>query len=107
MSSQYLAVVGYSRQFRETTPQSSGVQVGLGGGISFPIGRPKYRAIALTDMQVQIRRRSDQTIIWEGRAQTSADERARDAQPDAVARKLAAALFQGFPGESGRTITVK
>jgi len=123
MSSQYLAVVGYSRQFRETTPQSSGVQVGLGGGgggggyrggglglgggISFPIGRPKYRAIALTDMQVQIRRRSDQTIIWEGRAQTSADERARDAQPDMVARKLAAALFQGFPGESGRTITVK
>jgi hypothetical protein len=121
--SQYLAVVGYSRQFREGAPRSSGVQVGLGGGgygggyrggglglgggISFPIGRPKYRTVALTDMQVQIRRRSDQTIIWEGRAETSADGGARDAQPDAVARKLAAALFQGFPGESGRTITVK
>lgn len=122
-TSQYIAVVGYSRQYREGAPRSSGVQVGLGGGgggggyrgggiglgggISFPIGRPKYRRIALTDMQVQIRRRSDQTIIWEGRAQTSADDRARDSQPDAVARKLAAALFQGFPGESGRTITVK
>ncbi|WP_242138669.1 DUF4136 domain-containing protein [Sphingomonas sp. TREG-RG-20F-R18-01] len=123
-ASQYIAVVGFNQQLREGAPRSSGLQiglggatggggyrggggVGLGGGVSFPIGRPKYRTIALTDMQVQIRRRSDQTIIWEGRAQTSADGAARDAQPDAVARKLAAALFQGFPGDSGRTITVK
>ena len=122
-TSQYIAVVGFDRQLREGAPRSSGLQVGLGagggsggyrgggvglgGGISFPIGRPKYRTIVLTDMQVQIRRRSDQTVIWEGRAQTSADDAARDAQPDAVARKLAMALFQGFPGDSGRTITVK
>ncbi|WP_010215147.1 DUF4136 domain-containing protein [Sphingomonas sp. PAMC 26621] len=124
-TSQYIAVVGFNRQYREGAPRSSGLQVGLGGGgyggggyrggggvglgggISLPIGRPKYRTVVLTDMQVQIRRRSDQTIIWEGRAQTSADGSARDAQPDAVARKLAMALFQGFPGDSGRTITVK
>lgn len=126
-TSQYLAVVGFNHQLRQGAPRSSGLQiglggstggggygrgyggggVGLGGGVSFPIGRPKYRTIVLTDMQVQIRRRSDGTIIWEGRAQTSADGAAPDAQPNVVARKLAAALFQGFPGESGRTITVK
>ena len=37
----------------------------------------------------------------------SADTRSAAAQPAATARKLADALFKGFPGESGRTISVQ
>ena len=45
-------------------------------------------------------------VVWEGRAQTEAPGNAPAAQPGLAADKLARALFQDFPGESGRTITV-
>jgi hypothetical protein len=121
-SGQYLAVVGFTRTAREGPPRSSGLTVGiggggysggrgggvgLGGGVSFPVGKPRTREIILTELSVQIRRRSDGTAIWEGRAQTQADARATDAEASAAAGKLANALFRGFPGESGRTITVR
>lgn len=120
---QYLALVNYAQTTRPAPPRGggSGVSIGLGGGsggyrgggfglggaISFPIGKTRYRTVVLTDLAVQIRRRSDGTVIWEGRAQTTADGDAPDAQAGAAAAKLSRALFQGFPGESGRTITVK
>lgn len=120
---QYLAVVSFARTTQEIEPRRSPVSigvggggfsggrrgggVGLGGGVSFPIGKAKARAVIASELGVQIRRRSDGTVIWEGRAQTSAGERAPEAQANAAAGKLSRALFQGFPGESGRTITVK
>ena len=120
--SQYLAVVGVTRTTRPGPPRRSpitigigggtssggyGGGVGVGGGVSFPIGKPRYREIILTDLSVQIRRRTDGTVIWEGHAQTAADSQSPDAQANAEAAKLAAAIFRDFPGESGRTITVK
>jgi hypothetical protein len=120
--SQYLAVVGVTRTKRQGPPRRSpitigigggtssggyGGGVGIGGGVSFPIGHPRYREIVMTDLSVQIRRRTDGTVIWEGHAQTAVDSQSPDAQANAEAAKLAAAIFQGFPGESGRTITVK
>lgn len=122
-AAQYVAVLGFSRTAREGRPRSSGLTiglggggfsggrggggVGLGGGVSFPVGKQRYREIVVTQMTVQIRRRRDGTVIWEGRAETSADGAAPEAQTDPTAAKLARAMFQGFPGESGRTITVK
>lgn len=121
-SSQYLAVVGVTRTTRQGPPRRSpitigigggtssggyGGGVGIGGGVAFPIGKPRYREIILTDLSVQIRRRTDGTVIWEGHAQTAADSQSPDAQANAEAAKLAAAIFRDFPGESGRTITVK
>jgi len=58
-------------------------------------------------MQVQIKRRSDGTAIWEGRAMTEAKGQSPDASPQAAVAKLAHAMFAGFPGESGKTISVK
>lgn len=120
---QYLAVVGIARVTRQGAPRASGVSiglggggygggyrgggVGLGGGVSFPIGKRRSHELVSSDLSVQIRRRADATVIWEGHAVTSADGAAPDAQPNAVAAKLADALFRGFPGESGRTITVR
>jgi hypothetical protein len=121
-ASQYLAVVGVTRTTRPGPPRRSpitigigggtstggyGGGVGVGGGVSFPIGKPRYRTIVMTDLSVQIRRRTDGTVIWEGHAQTMADSESPDAQTNAEAAKLAAAIFRDFPGESGRTITVK
>lgn len=122
-AARYLAVVGFTRATRPGAPRGGGVSiglggggysggyggggVGLGGGVSFPLGKRRYREVVLTDLSVQIRRRSDATVIWEGHAQTSADDVAPEAQANAAAGKLAHALFQGFPGESGRTITVR
>lgn len=120
---QYVAVVGLSRTSQPIGPARSpltiglggggysggyrGGGVGLGGGISFPVGKPRQRSAIFSQLSVQIRRRSDGTAIWEGRAQTAADERSPDAQAGAAAAKMAHALFLGFPGETGRTITVK
>jgi hypothetical protein len=80
----------------------SGMGVGIGINLS---GRPKD--VVMTQLQVQIRRRADSATLWEGRAVSQAREGTPAAQPGLAAQKLASALIGGYPGESGRTITVK
>lgn len=125
---QFLAVVGFTRTTEEDGPaQRSGVSlglggggftgggrrggggggIGLGGGISFPIGKARQHYVILTELSVQIKRRSDGSVIWEGRARTSAPETAAAAQASTAAAKLASALFRDYPGVSGRTIMVR
>lgn len=119
-ASEYVAAVGFRRSFRPTGYGDNGrpVSVGMGGavgsggysgmglGIGINLsGRPKDQVV--TELQVQIRRRAHSTTIWEGRAFTEAREGTPAAQPGLAAQKLAAALIGGYPGESGRTITVK
>jgi len=84
-----------------------GTSVGLGGAVSFPIGRPKQRMDVLTQLSVQLKRRSEGTVIWEGRAESVARDGTPYASPEAAVARLASALFQGFPGRSGETIRVK
>ncbi|MEJ7934599.1 hypothetical protein WG907_10055 [Sphingobium sp. AN558] len=117
--STYVARVALRRAFRPTgygtdKPVSVGVgggvgsggYSGLGVGIGINLsGKPKD--IVTTELEVQIRRRGDQSTIWEGRAMTQAREGTPAAQPGIAAAKLAAALIGGYPGESGRTIRVK
>lgn len=118
--SEYVASVGFRRSFRPAGYGNDGrpVSVGVGGGVGSGgysglgvgiginlSGRPKD--VVTTELQVQIRRRSDSTTIWEGRAFTQAREGTPAAQPGIAAQKLASALIGGYPGESGRTITVK
>ena len=118
--SDYVALVAFRRAFRPSGYDRSGrpVSVGVGGavgsggysgmglGIGINLsGRPKD--VVVSELQVQIRRRSDSTTIWEGRAVTQAREGTPAAQPGMAAQKLAAALIRGYPGESGRTITVR
>jgi hypothetical protein len=78
--------------------------IGIGGGVGFPIGAGKRTQILSTEMTVTIKRRVDQSPVWEGHARTVGGAPEADA---VVADKLARALFTGFPGESGRTITVR
>lgn len=78
--------------------------VGYGGGVSLPVGGTRGRGAADTELSVTIKRRVDQSPVWEGHARTVAGRTTPD---DAIAQKLAQALFAGFPGESGRTIEVR
>jgi hypothetical protein len=60
-----------------------------------------------SELSAQIRRRSDSTVVWEGRAVTESLSGQSSSQPISVADKLATALFRDFPGESGITTTVR
>ncbi len=80
--------------------------VGLGGGVQIPIGAGGANQIVTTELSVRLKRRSDGSAIWEGRATAEARGGSPSASPNVKAERLARALFQGFPGESGRTIRV-
>jgi Domain of unknown function (DUF4136) len=82
---------------------SYGSGVGLGIGIDLS---GKGKAEVETTLAVRILRRTDNLVIWEGRAVQSAKAGSPAAQPGIAASKLAAALFQDFPGVSGETIRV-
>ncbi|WP_242096357.1 MULTISPECIES: DUF4136 domain-containing protein [unclassified Sphingomonas] len=119
---QFTAIVTFDTQTQEGPPRRSpfsvglggasfggnrGGGVGLGGGVSFPVGGGgRGREVLLTQLSVAIQR-ADRTPVWEGHAHTAADLRSPQSATPAQAAKLAAALFTGFPGESGRTITVR
>ncbi len=114
----YKAVVEISRQtMAPIVDKRSPVSVGVGGstgsfgsGLGLGIGidlSGKPKPVFATQMRVQIKRVSDDTAIWEGRAETQAKEGTPAAQPGIAAGKLADALFRDFPGKSGVTITVK
>lgn len=82
--------------------------IGIGGGVGFPIGSGRRTTIDATELTVLIKRRVDQSPVWEGHARTVAPRTSMGgADLQTTADRLAQALFTGFPGESGRTITVQ
>jgi hypothetical protein len=85
---------------------TGGWNSGVGGGVSFGLGGGRSRDLVSTMLEVSIRRRSDGTVFWEGRAQAEARVGSPEADSRIVVEKLAEALFRDFPGESGRTIRV-
>lgn len=83
---------------------SFGGNVGIGIGTSFGVGKKQSNDVAVTTLSVQIRRASDESVVWEGRAVGQAGSAA---SPDDEVRRLATALFRDFPGPSGKTVEVK
>jgi hypothetical protein len=83
----------------------SGIGVGVGLDITNLINKPKARI--LTELSVRIKRRSDNLVIWEGKAMQESSAGTPAAQPGIAASKLAEALFKDFPGKSGETVTVR
>lgn len=109
----YVAVLDVRTATRERVGNRSPVSVGIGGstggwnsgigaGISFGLGGNRGGPAVATQISLQLKRRSDQTVVWEGRARGEAPER----DSAALAGRLANALFRDFPGQSGRTISV-
>ncbi len=117
--SEQVAVVRVDQGTRESLRQRSALSIGVGGssygrrsgvgagvGGSIPIGS-RSNEIVGTMLGVRIQRRSDATVAWEGRAQLEARAGAELADKRAAVDRLAWALFQDFPGESGRTIRIR
>ncbi len=110
---QILVERGSRQALRERSPVSIGIgggtggwSSGVGGGVSFGLGGSRSGEVVGTRLSVTIKRRSDGTRLWEGRAETEARADRPEADPRIAVEELAAALFAGFPGESGRTIRV-
>ncbi len=118
--SEQVALVRIDQGSREAMRSRSGLSIGIGGGsggwgrsgvgvgvgATVPIGS-RTNEIVVTELAVRIQRRSDATVAWEGRAELEARGGTPLAEPTAAADRLASLLFQGFPGESGRTIRIR
>jgi hypothetical protein len=83
---------------------SYGSGVGLGIGLNLS---PKPAEQIETELGVMIKDRTSAQSLWEGRASFTVSAKSPLADTGLAAPKLAAALFQGFPGTSGETIAVK
>jgi len=131
---QQLAAIGYSPQsgaspgaqvaevrFNVSTLQAvrggSPVSVGMGGatgsygggvglGIGIDLSGPPANQVG-TELAVTIRDQPGGRSLWEGRAVQMVSEKSALASPQAAAQRLSTALFKGFPGNSGETVTVK
>lgn len=95
---------------RRSSPFSVGIgggtfgrNVGIGGGASFPVGKGSTRTLVLAMLNLQIKRNSDASVQWEGRA----SETVKPAEVNASISRLTRAMLTGFPGESGKTVKVK
>ena len=112
-----LAEVRVEREVQRAERRRGPVSVGVGGstggwnsgvglGVGFNLGGGP-RARVVTRLIVTVRSRTTGLSLWEGRADNAENEKARVAAVDQAAPRLAHALFSGFPGTSGATITVK
>jgi hypothetical protein len=117
-TSPWVAEIAYTRGTLTERAKPSPVSIGIGGGTSsggvgigvgtsFPLGGGGTRETVITRLSVRLLSRLDGKPVWEGRAETQAPASAPASQPGLAAAKLASALFTGFPGKSGETITVK
>ena len=75
-----------------------------GSGLPARTVRGKRGDTTISELSVQLKRRTDGSLVWEGRAQTAGN--VAPGEGAALAPRLAKALFRGFPGPSGRTISV-
>ena len=112
-----VALLSIDREILAPAPGHKPVSVGVGGnagsygagfgvglGIDFS-GPPKAQAV--THMQVRIRDIASEQTLWEGRAAFTVRADSPLATTSLGAAKMAEALFKGFPGKSGETISVR
>ena len=107
-----LARLGYTMAAnRPASEQIARVTVTQGSRAALTTGWPaglgsasRQQNVVATLLDVRIQRRSDGSVIWQGRAVT---ETAAGAPRGQTVERLAEALFRDFPGESGRTIRVR
>ncbi len=116
--SEVVAVFGAQQTSREAMSGGSGLSVGigagtfgrnigLGGSVNIPVGERKPNEIVVSMIELQLKRRSDNSVIWEGRAMTEARSGAPNSSLGTVVPALVDALLRDFPGPSGQTVRVK
>ncbi len=113
----YVALVDVERRMLEADSRRGPVSVGggastgsYGSGVGLGVGidlTPPDPDEIDTLLSVSIRPSAGGDAVWEGRARFTASANNEFADPAAAATKVASALFQGFPGNSGETIEVE
>lgn len=117
-TSEQVALIDVEQGTREALARRSPVSIGIGGGTgsygsgvglgaSIGLGGGGARDVIATMLSVRIKRRSDGTVFWEGRATSEASAGTPAADRGVAVEMLAEALFRDFPGESGRTIRIR
>lgn len=91
-------------EFIATVDVATGTQAALSARIpGVATANAAAATLPATQLAVQLKRRSDGSIVWEGRALSYAG-----ANPSATrVQSLARAMFRDFPGETGRTVVVR
>jgi hypothetical protein len=103
--SEQVALIDLEQGSREAVAALSAARIGR--GVTGTAAAGASADVTASLLEVAIRRRSDGTVFWEGRAVDEAPTGSAEAARTAVVERLAGALFRDFPGESGRTIRVR
>ena len=103
--SEQVALVDVTQGSREAIAPLTSARIGRGLAATTQTG--SSAGVVATLLEVGIKRRSDGTVFWEGRAVDEARTGSAGAAPAAAVERLATALFRDFPGESGRTIRTR
>jgi hypothetical protein len=69
---------------------------GLGLGLNIDLSKP-MKALVATRLEVRIRDAATHELLWQGRAEIFAREGDKHWTDQAIAQRLSAALFKGFP----------
>jgi hypothetical protein len=113
--SAYLASLRTESSSRQGPPRASSFNIGVGGGsfgrrggigvgTNIPVGRERPGAtVNTTLLSLDIRRRSDNSVVWEARG--SRDTAARDTASPVPG--LIRAMLSDFPGPSGQMQQVR
>jgi hypothetical protein len=107
--------VEQSSQFRQGNSSRATIGIGgatggsnlrVGGNVQVPVGGGGGNTVLVNTLSLQMRRRSENTTVWEGRAVEQVPRNAQGSLSASVPR-LSRALFQNFPGPSGQTVRVQ
>ena len=74
----------------------------MGMALAVDLSKPR-KALVSTRLEVRIKDRNSDAALWEGRAEIVTREGDARWGYQAIAARLAAALFDGFPGRTGET----
>lgn len=91
-------------------PVSGAAEVGISNrgsyealAIGVDLSKPR-KALVSTRLEARIRDKASGTVLWEGHAEIATREGDSHWSDQAIAARLAEALFSGFPGKNGQTI---
>ena len=94
-------------------PVSGEMEVGVGNrgtsmgmAIAIDLSKPR-KALVSTRLEARIKDRATGNVLWEGRADIATRDGSERWDDNAIAARLAAALFDGFPGRSGETVAAR
>ncbi len=119
-SATYLAAVSVTQQSHAVQrPSPFRIGVGLGGfggggygggtavggglGVSAPVGKGRIDETRFNTLSIKLKRRADESLIWEGTATDLTSGRDPNSSLSAAVPALAHAMLADFPGRSGVT----